>query len=98
MKLEAFNNLELIPELLDAVMKMSERMAKLAPPITTKKEVAKFLSKSESTINNYMAQGYLIENYHYYRKNDKILVFNEDAILEFRDKLYKGMVNEKVAI
>lgn len=47
MNFEAFNNLELIPRLLKQVELMAERMAKYAPPITTKKEVAKFLSTAE---------------------------------------------------
>jgi len=98
MNVEAFENLELIPELLVAVQQMSERIAKFAPPITTKKEVAKFLGKSERTINNYMASGLLIEGYHYFHKNAKIIVFDEDKILEFRDKLARGLVYEKATI
>ena len=39
---KAFENLELIPELLKTVNEMAERMKKYAPPLTTKKEVAKF--------------------------------------------------------
>ena len=98
MNVEAFENLELIPDLLAAVQQMSERMAKFAPPLTSKKEVAKFLGKTERTVNNYMSQGYLVENYHYIHKNAKMIVFDEDAILEFRDKLSRGLVNEKVTI
>ncbi len=92
MNIQAFNNLELIPELLKQVKLMTERMTKLAPPLTTKKEVAKFLNKSERTINNYIEQGLIKEGYHFYRKNGKILVFIEDAILEFRDERDKGIV------
>ncbi len=98
MNVEAFENLELIPELLNAVQMMSDRMAKFAPPLTSKKEVAKFLGKTERTINNYMSQGYLEEGYHYFHKSAKIIVFDEDAILEFRDKLSRGLINEKVTI
>jgi len=92
MNVESFNNLELIPELVKQVGLMVERMVKLAPPLTSKREVAKFLNKSERTINNYIGQGLLRENYHFYRKNGKILVFIEDAILEFRDERDKGIV------
>ena len=95
---EAFENLELIPDLLAAVQQMSERMAKFAPPLTSKKEVAKFLGKTERTINNYMSQGYLKDGYHYVHKSAKMIVFDEDAILEFRDKLSRGLVDEKVTI
>jgi len=92
MNVKAFENLELIPELIKQVGLMAERMAKLVPPLTSKKEVAKFLNKSERTINNYIEQGLLRENHHFYRKNGKILVFIEDAILEFRDERDKGIV------
>jgi len=98
MNVEAFENLELIPELLSAVQQMSDRIAKFAPPLTTKKEVAKFLGKSERTINNYMANELLVEGYHYFYKNAKIIVFDEDKILEFRDKLARGLVHEKATI
>ncbi|MDD5400933.1 MAG: helix-turn-helix domain-containing protein [Sulfurimonas sp.] len=92
MNVESFENLELIPKLLMQIELMAERMAKLAPPLTSKKEVAKFLNKSERTINNYIEQGLLRENHHFYRKNGKILVFIEDAILKFRDERDKGIV------
>lgn len=85
-------NLELIPEILAIQKANAERLAKFLPPLTTKKEVAKFLDVTERTINNYIEQGYLKENKHFYRKNGKILVFIEDAILEFRDNRDKGMV------
>jgi hypothetical protein len=92
MNLEAFNNLELIPILLQKIEEMELRQKMFMPPITTKKEVAKFLNKSERTINNYIASGLLKNGYHFYRKNAKILVFIEDAILEFRDFRDKGIV------
>lgn len=92
MNTNAFEHLELIPELLEQIELMTERMAKLAPPLTSKKEVAKFLNKSERTVNNYIEQGLLKEGFHFYRKNGKILVFIEDAILEFRDERDKGIV------
>jgi len=92
MNLQAFENLELIPELLKTVKILEERLQKLTPPLVTKKEVAKFLDVTPRTLNNYISNGYLKEGYHFKRKNDKILVFIEDAIIEFRDKRDKGMV------
>jgi hypothetical protein len=98
MNVKAFENLELIPELLKTIRALEERLQKFAPPLVTKKEVAKFLGKSERTINNYMASGLLIEGYHYFHKNAKIIVFDEDKILEFRDKLARGLVHEKATV
>ena len=92
MDLRAFENLELIPQLLSKIEAMEERLKKFTPPLTTKKEVAKFLHVTPRTINNYISNGYLKENYHFNRKSDKIIVFIEEAILEFRDCLNKGIV------
>lgn len=89
--LKAFENLELIPQLLEKITKMEDRLKKFTPPLTTKKEVAKFLNVTPRTINNYISNGFLKENYHFYRKSDKIIVFIEEAILEFRDYLNKGI-------
>ncbi len=92
MDLKAFENLELIPALLEKIVSMEERLKKFTPPLTTKKEVASFLKVTPRTINNYISIGYLKENYHFKRKSDKIMVFIEEAILEFRDNLDKGIV------
>jgi hypothetical protein len=98
MNIESFNNLELIPKLLAKIEQMEERQKRLMPPITTKKEVAKFLGKSERTINNYIERGLLRDGYHFHRKNVRILVFIEDAISEFRRELHKGIAYEEVTI
>ena len=93
-----FEYLELLPILIKKMEEIEERQKILMPPITTKKEVAKFLGKSERTINNYIERGLLKDGYHFHRKNAKILVFIEDAISEFRRELHKGIAYEEVAI
>jgi len=98
MDIRAFENLELIPKLLNKIEAMEERLKKFTPPLTTKKEVAKFLNKSESTVNRYMGTGLLIDGKHFYRKNGKILVFIEEAVIEFRLQLDRGLVYEKTTI
>ena len=98
MNVTAFENLELIPALVEQNKILLDRLNKLVPPIISKKEVAKFLNKSESTVNRYIQLGYLIEGIHFNRKNGKILVFIEDAITEFRKELDKGLVYEKVTV
>lgn len=89
MDLKAFENLELIPKLLQKIESMEERMTRLAPSITTKKEVARILGVTTRTVNNYIASGELRHGKHFFRKNGKILVFVEEAILEYRNKRCK---------
>ena len=98
MNVTAFENLELIPSLVEQNKILLERLDKLVPPLTTKKEVAKYLNKSQSTVNRYIQLGYLVEGTHFKRKNGKILVFIEDAITEFRNELDRGLVYEKVTV
>lgn len=95
---EDFKHLALIPSLLKQVSELNELVHKIIPPITTKKEVAKFLDKSERTVNNYIAQGILKEGKHFFRKNGKILVFVESAVIEFRKELLTGVSHAKTAI
>ena len=98
MDLGILKNLELLPEILAIQKANADRLAKFLPPLTSKKEVAKFLGVTPRTINNYIEQGFLVDGVHFHRKNDKILVFIEDAILEFRDNRDKGLIDEKVAV
>lgn len=81
----AFENLELIPALIEQNKILLERLNKLIPKLDTKKEVANFLNVSTRTINTYMEDGRFIEGYHFYRKGAKLLVFIEDAVIEFRN-------------
>jgi len=90
MNLESFNNLELIPELLKTVKDLKTLVNILKPELTTKRGVAMFLGVTERTINNYIADGKMIEGYHFNRKNDKILVFIEDTVIEFKINRGKG--------
>ena len=98
MNVTAFENLELIPALIEQNQILLDRLNTLVPPISTKKQVAHFLNKSESTVNRYIQLGYLIEGIHFNRKNGKILVFIEEAITEFRKELDKGLAYEKVTV
>ena len=93
-----FQYLELIPQLLKKINDLEDKITKHMPPPTSKKEVAKFLGVTPRTINNYMALGILKDGYHFYRKSDRIIVFIESAIIEFRDNLHRGIINEKVAV
>lgn len=90
MNLDAFNNLELIPELLKTVQDLKMLVNILKPELSTKRGVAMFLGVTERTINNYISDGKLIDGYHFNKKNDKILVFIEDTIIEFKINRGKG--------
>ena len=90
MNVESFKNLELIPELLKTVKDLKMLVNILKPELNTKRGVAMFLGVTERSINNYITDGRLIEGYHFNRKNDKILVFIEDAIIEFKINRGKG--------
>ncbi len=92
MNVEAFEHLELIPILLQKIETMEDRLWKLAPPLTTKREVAKYLDVTERTVNNYIQNGYLKDGIHFYRKSAKMLVFIEDAVISFNEKRKKGMI------
>lgn len=90
MDVEAFKNLELIPELLESVKDLKTLVNILKPDLSTKRGVAMFLGVTERTINNYISDGRFVEGYHFNRKNDKILVFIEDTVIEFKINKGKG--------
>jgi hypothetical protein len=98
MDLKAFENLELIPNLLDEILSLQKRLELFAPTIETKVDVARYLGCSTSTVNNYMRNGLLVEGKHFYRKNAKMLVFIESAIVKFKKELKRGIVNEEVKV
>lgn len=94
-----FQDIKSIPELLTQVVLLLEETRetnrilkrKFKEKLESKKDVAEFLGVTPRTINNYIKEGKLKEGYHFNRKNDKLLVFTEVAILEFRDNLTKGI-------
>jgi len=90
MNVEAFENLELIPELLKTLNDLKILVNILKPELTSKRGVAIFLGVTERTVNNYIRDGKLIEGYHFNKKNDRILVFIEDTIIEFKINRGKG--------
>jgi hypothetical protein len=45
-----------------------------------------------------MRNGLLVEGKHFYRKNAKMLVFIESAIVKFKKELKRGIVNEEVKV
>ena len=61
--------------------------------LNTKKAVAKFLNKSEKTIDNYIHNNTLIENKHYFINDNKKIEFITFAIVD-----YKKNPNHKIKI
>jgi len=90
MKAEDFENLGLIPKLLEQIENLQTKLQRIeqviAPPLTTKLGVANYFGVKPRTINNYITNGYLVEGKHFFRKNAKLL-FVEDAILTFDKRI-----------
>ena len=91
--LNTFQNLALIPELLEKINILQDKIIhlekNLIPPLdlTYRKNVKKYLDISESTLNNMINDGRLIRNIHYTTcvKGGRVrYVFKHNAIKEFK--------------
>lgn len=89
MNVAAFENLELIPQLLDEIKNLKSRLDKFTPKLNNKKAVINFLDISSATYYNYINQDIIKENIHFYKKDGKI-IFIEDAIIDLRNNISKG--------
>ena len=88
-----FKNLELIPELLEKLSLLEERVKYLQDglikplDLTTRRNVRQYLQISESTLNNMFKDGRLKQGIHYQKvikKNRVRIIFNHNAIKEFK--------------
>lgn len=95
MSYEAFENLELIPRLLNEVVSLRKKVIDLENIITPeihlikKIDVARYLGKSYNSINNMIDDGRLKENIHYKKhiKDNKVKIeFITNAIIKDKDK------------
>ena len=86
---ESFQNLELIPILLQKLEDMEKRQEAFMPKLDNKKAVINHLGISASSYQNYLKDGRLKENVHFYKKNGK-MIFIEDAIIELKNNLARG--------
>lgn len=93
MNYKAFENLELIPQLLEKISilehKISHLEQNLIKPLdlTNRKNVKQFLNVSESTLNNMFKDGRLKQGKHYTKTiklNRTKIVFIESAIKELK--------------
>lgn len=94
MNYKAFENLELIPQLLEKILHLEEKInlleSNLIKPLdlTTRKNVKEYLNISESTLNNMFKDGRLKQGKHYTKEikaNKPKITFIESAIKEFKE-------------
>lgn len=85
------SNLELIPQLLQEVKELSQKLNdytnKTKPNLTTITTVSKYLNVSKMTIYNMLDDGRFKENVHFKKeilKNKVKIVFVESAIIKFQ--------------
>jgi len=93
MNYKAFENLELIPQLLEKILILEKKISHLEKnlikplDLTTRKNVKNFLNISESTLNNMFKDGRLKQGKHYtktIKANRTKIVFIESAIKELK--------------
>ena len=87
----SYENLDLIPQLLQEVKDLSQKLNdytnKTKPKLTTITNVAKYLNVSKVTIYNMLDDGRFKENVHFKKqmlKNKVKIVFVESAIIKFQ--------------
>lgn len=94
MNYKAFENLELIPQLLEKILQLEEKInlleSNLIKPLdlTTRKNVIEYLNISESTLNNMFKDGRLKQGKHFIKSlkgNKAKITFIESAIKEFKE-------------
>ena len=66
------------------ILDLTELIQLAITSLHTKKDVARFLNKSEKTIDNYIKNYTFIENKHYFINENQKIEFIPSAILEFK--------------
>lgn len=80
-----FDNLENTLNLILQKLEYNEELLQLSiSTLTTKKEVARFLNKSDKTIDNYVKNGTLKKDIHYFYNEKNRVEFIPFAILKFK--------------
>lgn len=94
MNYKAFENLELIPTLLEKILFLEKKInlleSNLIKPVdlTTRKNVKKYLEISESTLINMMKDGRLKQDKHFvkeFKNNRSKIIFIESAIIKLKE-------------
>ena len=93
MNYKAFENLELIPQLLEKILHLEQKInlleTNLIKPLdlTTRKNVKEYLNISESTLNNMFKDGRLKQGKHFTKSlkgNKAKIVFIQSEIMELK--------------
>lgn len=84
-----FENLALIPLLLEEVQRLNERLDSVSLELKTGTQVMRFLDISKATLFNLRENGRLKEGVHYEKIAGK-LVYITDGIIEFKKEYVKS--------
>lgn len=88
----AFDNLKLLPTILEMVMVLTkevEYLKTLKTPLKTNRDVEEFLDIGRTTLFSYCKNDILKDGVHYTQKNGK-RIYNEEAIIEFKETFIKN--------
>ena len=86
------------------ILDLTELIQLALTNLHTKKDVARFLNKSEKTIDNYIKNYTFIENKHYFINENHKIEFIPAAILEFKKnpnhkiKIFETIQEEKIQL
>ena len=94
--LGVFENLELIPKLLEKIENLEKKIQLFAPDLTKRKGVLQFLDISDKTLSNMMNDGRFKEGIHYKRNNAKIS-YIESAIIDFKSSNDRGIQKDNLS-
>lgn len=91
-------------ELRNEILNLTQLVQLTMTNLYTKKDVSKFLNKSEKTIDNYIKNNTFIENKHYFINEKQRIEFIPIAILEFKKnpkhkiKIIEQIKEEKIQL
>jgi DNA-binding CsgD family transcriptional regulator len=73
-----------LTQMQNQILNLTQLVQLAITSLHTKKDVARFLNKSEKTIDNYIKNDTFIENKHYFINENKKIEFIPCAILDFK--------------
>ena len=73
-----------LTQMQNQILNLTQLVQLAITSLHTKKDVARFLNKSEKTIDNYIKNDTFIENKHYFINENQKIEFIPNAILEFK--------------